>query len=164
MLTLFDILHEIEKTKQNGKTAALAQAADDIRGILLVSTFEQAKKLKPLYPNAIIMTPHSLEQIRQYNKPIFIDHYLLFILAKNLVKEKDEKISELQDEMIEKAFEMQRRISELERKEVDYQSTHYNDIARLQQAYDRIARLREENDQLKKSLGQSLLSKLFRRK
>jgi len=164
LLALFEILYEIEKHHGNGKTTALAQAAEDLNAILLVATFDQAKSLQPLYPNAIIMTAHNLEQIRSHNKPIFIDHYLLFMLAKNLVKEKDEKISELQDLMMEKLFDSHSMISRLERMTVNYHAEHRKMVSKLEDAYNHISELRKENASLKKSLGQSLFSKLFRRK
>ena len=118
MLKLFEVLWEVEKVKKSGKTNALAQAADDTKGVLLVTTYNQAQTLQPLYPNAIITTPHNLEKIKEYAKPMFIDHHLLFILAKNFDREKREKLDQfaktIEDLKLAKSFDRE-KIDELEK-------------------------------------------------
>lgn len=140
MLKIFEVLFKVESNRQrgSGRTTALAQAADDTRGVLLVATYSQVKLLQPLFPNATIVVPHHIDQI-ETNKPIFIDHYLYYILVKNFDKEKREKIFELENQIKEfkvLVSDMENQIKELQKNRD--QKRNYNDKKNNQSFFSKL--------------------------
>ena len=93
-MNLFELVCYIESHNSGkGKTTALAKTANEIDGILLVSTEREAHQLKIEYPNLFITS--NSNKIIGSTKPCFIDNHYLLNLVYDMKKEYDDKIDKL---------------------------------------------------------------------
>jgi len=96
---LVELCEIIESSRQNGKTSILAGAVQEADGVLIVHSQDCGKQLRQKYPKLLYAMPHNIDSLRDISKPIFIDHYCVFNMVREMVNKYEQKISDLKKEI-----------------------------------------------------------------